>query len=268
MNIYTHNGFAHLDDTLATGLLLNKYPEATVVRTNKLTENISSEDIVVDIGMKSDGIRFFDHHQSTDMPASFVQVLKYIYNIDLYSLKDLLPDLVYADLADRFGPQKANQELGVQVPWQETMTPLVINMINRKTIIEPESFEHHLLVEIGRGLLNRIKGVQRSRDMILSSQIVSLDGCNVLYNPSEIINVTLASKLIPNLAGVICKNQQNPEDISIVSVNNNQFFRPERVKDLIPVVFVHATGFLAVVKKDDLKNRDLQEVVKYLVHLK
>jgi hypothetical protein len=265
MNIYTHNGPAHLDDTLATGLLLNRYPEATVVRTNKLPENLSNEDIVVDTGMKSDGVRFFDHHQSTDMPASFVQVLKYIYNIDLYSLKDLLPDLVYADLADRFGHQKANQELGVQIPWQETMTPLITNMISRKTIIEPGSFEHTLLTEIGKGLLSRIKGIQRSRDIILSSQVVSLDGYNVLYNPSEIINITLASKLIPNLTGVICKNQQNPEDISITSVNNNQFFRPERVKDLMPVVFVHATGFLAVVKAEELKRQNLQGVIKCLL---
>jgi hypothetical protein len=265
MNIYTHNGFAHLDDTLATGLLLNKYPEATVVRTNKLPENLSNEDIVVDTGMKSDGVRFFDHHQDTSTPTSFVQVLRYVYNIDIYELKDLLPDLVYADLADRFGPSKANQELGVQVPWQETMTPLITNMISRKTIIEPGSFEHQLLIEIGRGLLNRIKGVQRSRDMILSSQIVSLDGCNVLYNPSEIINVTLASKLIPNLIGVICKNQQNPEDISITSVDNNQFFRPERIKDLTPVVFVHATGFLAVVKAEELTKHNIQEVIKCLL---
>ena len=46
MTIYTHNGFAHLDDTIALGLILVKHPKATVVRTNKVPDNVQSDDVL------------------------------------------------------------------------------------------------------------------------------------------------------------------------------------------------------------------------------
>jgi len=252
MTVYTHNGFAHLDDTIALGLILVKHPEATVIRTNKVPDNVQSDDFLVDIGMKSDGKQFFDHHQDVNLPSSFAQVLKYLYGIDIYELSDLLPELVFADLADRFGPQKANEMMNTNHQWTDALTPVITGLISKCGQISPGDFEHTLLIKIGQGLLARINSTIRAKKIILSSRQIQVPGGVVLYNPDEIINVNLASKIIPNLIGVICKNQFNPEHISIISVNNCPSFRPERVKDFLPVVFVHATGFLAVVDSKDL----------------
>lgn len=63
MKIYTHEGSFHADEIFAVATLKLINPKAEVVRTRDLS-SVTDEDLVVDVGLKYDGIQYFDHHQS------------------------------------------------------------------------------------------------------------------------------------------------------------------------------------------------------------
>ncbi|EPX73754.1 uncharacterized protein SOCG_02972 [Schizosaccharomyces octosporus yFS286] len=62
--IATHNGAFHADEALAVYMLrnLDTYRDAKVVRSRD-PQLLDSCDIVVDVGGKYDGVKYFDHHQ-------------------------------------------------------------------------------------------------------------------------------------------------------------------------------------------------------------
>lgn len=57
-DLITHGGIFHADEVMATAILLQLMPSAKLCRLNKLTDNISKNAIVYDIGGGK-----FDHHQ-------------------------------------------------------------------------------------------------------------------------------------------------------------------------------------------------------------
>lgn len=66
MKIITHSGNFHPDDVFAVATLLLLYPDAEVVRTRdeKIIENKSPEDIILDLGRVYEPEKLiFDHHQ-------------------------------------------------------------------------------------------------------------------------------------------------------------------------------------------------------------
>jgi len=62
--ICTHSGSFHADESLAVYMLrlLPKYAKSELIRSRN-PEDWEASDIVVDVGAKYDGIKFFDHHQ-------------------------------------------------------------------------------------------------------------------------------------------------------------------------------------------------------------
>lgn len=64
LRICTHSGPFHADESLAVYMLrlLPKFKDAKVVRSRN-PEDWEASDIVVDVGAKYDGVKFFDHHQ-------------------------------------------------------------------------------------------------------------------------------------------------------------------------------------------------------------
>ena len=65
MLIATHNGKFHADDVFGVTLLLQLYPDATVIRTRD-PQRLAEADIVLDVGGVYDlETKRFDHHQNT-----------------------------------------------------------------------------------------------------------------------------------------------------------------------------------------------------------
>lgn len=65
-HIITHSGQFHLDELMASAILLTIYPEAKITRTrdSKTIQNRSDTTIVIDVGEKYEpGTLNFDHHQ-------------------------------------------------------------------------------------------------------------------------------------------------------------------------------------------------------------
>jgi uncharacterized UPF0160 family protein len=77
--IITHTGNFHADEITACALLKILYPEVEIVRTyNFNIQEIEAEEgtILVDQGRIHNGIKFFDHPQDADLPASNILILK------------------------------------------------------------------------------------------------------------------------------------------------------------------------------------------------
>ena len=73
--IITHPGTAHFDDFFAISLVLaiNNDVIYTIERRHPTEEELANPEIwVIDVGKKLEpDLKNFDHHQSTDTPASF-----------------------------------------------------------------------------------------------------------------------------------------------------------------------------------------------------
>jgi len=61
-NLVVHNGVFHADDAFAVAVIQMAIGEVEVVRTRDQAK-IDQADFIVDVGGKSDGEKFFDHHQ-------------------------------------------------------------------------------------------------------------------------------------------------------------------------------------------------------------
>lgn len=75
LQICTHSGPFHADESLAVYMLrlLPKFKDAKVVRSRN-PEDWEASDIVVDVGAKYDGVKFFDHHQRNSLRLSMVSM--------------------------------------------------------------------------------------------------------------------------------------------------------------------------------------------------
>ena len=61
-NVVSHNGVFHADDVFAVAIVQRAVGDIQIIRTRDQTK-MDVADFVVDVGGKSDGERFFDHHQ-------------------------------------------------------------------------------------------------------------------------------------------------------------------------------------------------------------
>jgi len=69
--IGTHPGLMHKDDVVSVALVMIEHPElrsdVKIVRTRN-EELLEKCDLILDVGMKYDGVKYFDHHQE-DVPV-------------------------------------------------------------------------------------------------------------------------------------------------------------------------------------------------------
>lgn len=81
LKVITHAGTFHADEVLAIATLAQLGLLESYERSNDLAyiEQVMADDpntICLDIGRKFDGVRWFDHHQDPDSPATNVLVLR------------------------------------------------------------------------------------------------------------------------------------------------------------------------------------------------
>lgn len=79
LKIATHNGIFHADEVTAIALLkLFGNDEVLVTRLKHETKDFSSYDMVIDIGRKFDGKKYFDHHQYKGGKSSAGLIWEYL----------------------------------------------------------------------------------------------------------------------------------------------------------------------------------------------
>jgi hypothetical protein len=250
MYIITHSGLAHIDDFLACCVLINKYWVREITRVNVIEDLIHPNTIVVDIGGKYDGKRFFDHHQDLNLNCSLVLVLKDLFDYDIDFLMNI-PEIKYIDLKDRYGVKEAEKSLNIQNPIVNLVEYSLLRWFSKQIVIM-SSREIELLREIGKQFLNFIEDFKKEEEKILNSKLYKTKHGTILYNPNITFNITILNKLIPDLIGVIHRSDRDDSLINIVQINSNPYFQPSLITKKLTPVFLHKTGFLAVIKREDL----------------
>ncbi len=256
--IITHAGLAHLDDFLSCCILLNKFSTInTIQRVNVVNEQdfTNSSNIIIDIGGKYDSVRFFDHHQNADLYCSLILILKNLFNYNLEFLLSI-PEIKYIDLQDRFGIKEAQKEFNINNPIINLIEYSLLRWFSKQKIITNPELD--LLKEIGKEFLNFLDDFKKEEQKILNSKIYKNKHGTILYNPNTTFNLTIITKLLPNLIGVIHQSDRDNKLINIVQINNSPYFQPTKlITPEINPVFIHKTGFLVVVKKEDLDKINL-----------
>lgn len=112
--------------------------------------------------------------------------------------------------------------------------------------------ELNLMKEIGKEFLNYLNSFQVEEQKLLSSKFYKTKFGLVVYNPDITFNLTIITKLLPDLIGVIHQSDRDPSLINIVQINSNPHFIPTKLSNNITPVFIHKSGFLVVIKKEDL----------------
>lgn len=105
MKIGTHNGTFHTDEILATAILDTLYGPLVIIRTRDIP-TLEACDLVIDVGGKYDGVKFFDHHQAdfqasrqhSDVPYASSGLVWLHYGMLI--LEDMYPGLTSKQLAD------------------------------------------------------------------------------------------------------------------------------------------------------------------------
>jgi hypothetical protein len=248
--IITHSGLAHTDDFLACCVLINKYWVREIERVNIVEDLIHPNTIVVDIGGKYDGKRFYDHHQDLNLNCSLVLVLKDFFNYDLDFLMKI-DEIKYIDLVDRYGIKKAQEILNIQNPIVNLTEYSLLRWFSNKKVIDNES-EIKFLEEIGKQFLNFLNDFKKEEEKILNSKTYKTKHGTILYNSTTTFNLTITTKLLPDLIGVIHQSDRDNNLINIVQINSNPYFQPAKITKKLTPVFLHKTGFLAVIKREDL----------------
>ncbi len=269
--IISHPKPYHLDDFLAVSLLLHKYPGAihrTARNRDEALKIIEEEKpdlaIVVDVGEKyevGEKVRWYDHHQDINLPCSFVLVLKHEFP-ELYrkilEVEPLRKLLMYIDTRDRFGPQKANEILGINDPVG------LLKYLPTIFITEPNP-------EIGRNLVNLVESFYKAKE---HTKILTIDGVKVAVvdlDPREI-----PASVVFDLTGadlLIQRNSRNPAHTSVVKNNMSPLYNKmdlRKLGELYPLVFLHRNGFMAVidVPVTSLSNKDIEKIVKTVLGVK
>ena len=79
LKIATHNGIFHADEVTAIALLkLFKQEDIVVSRLEHGTKDFFDFDMIIDIGRKFDGVKYFDHHQYKGGKSSAGLVWEYL----------------------------------------------------------------------------------------------------------------------------------------------------------------------------------------------
>jgi len=246
--IITHPGSAHFDDFFAISLVLavNDDVTYTIERRHPTEAELENPEIwVIDVGMKLEpDLKNFDHHQSTDTPASFMLVADHL---GLTATLSITPWWEFKDKFDRFGPFKIADELGI-----ENLLPF----INPIEIWFLELFEQNpgeiypLMRSFGQ---NVIKGAS-----ILSSQFefwANSEKC-IVKNKTVLIGLTNDSTGVQRYSS----RMDPPAEISVSYDGRGEGWRLARLNKATDVdfsklegdekiKFAHKTGFIAKTKQ-------------------
>uniref|UniRef100_A0A7C2NAN0 MYG1 family protein n=1 Tax=Archaeoglobus fulgidus TaxID=2234 RepID=A0A7C2NAN0_ARCFL len=243
MVIYTHSGFAHVDDFLSVAVLLSKFPEAEVHRVSELPE-LSEEDIVVDIGGRHDGERFFDHHHDPNLPASVVLVLKKFFpEIDTENVEELK----WISDWDTLGPVKTQQKWGVKLPpFEDPVVRSLLNMFSRATVIKPGDAFHSFMVEFGKSFVTLLKENTENIEKARKAETFTVKNLKIV-RISENIPIRFIKNAHPSVAIIIQPNPRTPNAVSLIRVDDHPQVDFNRIRGKVPAHFIHANGFMAVV---------------------
>jgi len=246
--IITHPGSAHFDDFFAISLVLavNNDVNYTIERRHPTDDELADPEIwVIDVGMKLEpDLKNFDHHQSTDTPASFMLVADYL---GLTHTLSITPWWEFKDKFDRFGPFKIADELGI-----ENLLPFISPIENwiLKLFTQNPNEISSLMRSFGQ---NVIKGAR-----ILSSQFEFWENSErcIVKNKTVLIGLTndstgvqRYSSQMDSLAEISVSYDGRGKGWRLARLNDAKGVDFSKLEGDEKIKFAHKTGFIAKTKQ-------------------
>ncbi len=229
--------------------------------------------ILVDIGQDYDPyLCNFDHHHDLNLPCSLTLILEHF---DYLGLEESLDGefLWGIDYVDRFGPVEGLKRAGIQNIWNEDLDRA------RKIILlsEPsseladvfietcdkhlpyhKSWEYFYMRADELGLLERGKQALEKEEQefikkLNQAQVIEVNGLRVIYSLESLAPHHFKAFKLLDADLIVERNSMKGDQTSIIK----NTAKPEakeidlsKVFEIYPKVFIHQTGFIAVVDKD------------------
>jgi hypothetical protein len=245
--IITHPGTAHFDDFFAISLVLavNDNISYTIERRHPTEDELANPDIwVIDVGMNLEpDLKNFDHHQSTDIPASFILVADYL---NLTATLRITPWWEFKDEFDRFGPFKIADELGIEdlLPFINPIEEWLLEVFEKnpgEIYSLMRSFGQHVID--GAGILSKqLEFWANSEKRILKNKIILIG----LTNDST--GVQRYSRRMNPPAEISVSYDGRGEGWRLARLNNATGVDFSKLESDERIKFAHKTGFIAKTK--------------------
>ena len=255
MLIATHNKMMHADEITAIALLKIFTDEhIKIQRVNHDTTDFSKFDMVIDIGKKFDGVKYFDHHQYKGGKSSAGLIWDYIGLNNQYPKISKLINLI--DMND-VGIKKAKEfEYSSLLKCFNTNQPL-----SKK---QDEQFEK--AVEYTQVILNSLKSMEEEK---LKAKNIVKDSYYFNGNSSilELDTFTphwgsyINGEVQPNVKAVVWEDEEESnwkvripsKRLGSYELNGN----PLQQNDLMD--FVHSAGHFAIAKDEERMKKYLTQ---------
>lgn len=249
--IGVHDGSFHADDILAVSLLkycLDGEFDIVIVRTRE-KERLDKCDIVLDVGLKYDNEKYFDHHQDMELQCSvsliwdkYFKDEKFIY---AYVKQRVLDSVSLCDTNHK----KAREELGDMNAYYNISA--LIGDFN--------CLKNGFDVAIAFGLTFWETIIQKAKLAEIQSYAINND--SVIYNNDRLqYRVLICNKFIDvsdifiknflqliKVAYVICPTEVYGQHY-VRSINSELYPVPQ---DLADNKFVHSSGFMGITKNKE-----------------
>ena len=241
--IVTHSGQAHADELLAVATILTKFPNAEVHRVSSVPEDIENA-ILVDIGGKFDGKKFFDHHQDSNLPASVILVLKTFFpEINA----DEIEELQWISDWDVMGPFKTQKKWNIKLPeFRDPIAEIVLRLFSKANVIKPEDPLHVFLTNLGTEFIEFLREQSKFLEIAKNAEVFEVKGLKVV-KLDENAPIRFVKKVHNDVAVVVQPNQRTPGALTLTRVDDNPRVDFNRIRNKIPAHFIHNNGFMAVV---------------------
>lgn len=272
-----HDGIFHADDVFSAALLSLLWDDFDVCRT-RIIHEITSADIVFDVGRIHDGKKFFDHHQNEDEDPSIVAangvkhcaftllVEKIITDPEI---REKFQEKVGYPIAVRDNGQiemfeKYPQSVGVWVhsmnpTWDEESSGTNIafkRSVRIATYIIIRELENIRAAIAARSVVNQIISTNKNSQVLVLNEYIPYDEVLDEY-PNILFVVFRQTDKDQWILQAVPKNSKNKFDSRMLlpkqwrGYNEETDYFDERYRDFIEefgfkCIFVHKTGFTSV----------------------
>jgi hypothetical protein len=241
--IITHPGSAHFDDVTAVSLILAVTGEVkfSIQRREPTPAELEDATIwVVDVGDRHEPQkRNFDHHQSLDVPASFVLVADYLGLLDTLRVMTWWD---FKDSVDRIGPVKSSLRFkaGDDLVNRNPVENWMVDQFSSA----PEACLP-MLKSYGTKIIEDARGLKKQIDYWMSSRRLMINGV------SAVIGETKESFGLEEFR----RQEKDPPDIVISLDRRSEGWRLYRydgapvdfslIAGYPEIEFAHKSGFMA-----------------------
>jgi len=249
--ILVHDGTFHLDELLSIALIKYFYsinPKIIRTRDNSLIEftlNTEKDSVVLDVGLKLDYKRRFDHHQSIELPAACMLIWNHIKeDLNLTTFIKLEEFIEEASLADT----------GQRMPSKFSISSIILGYNNFKN--PNKNFKKALTIieDIVKNIVKEDKEVNKMNQVLKEAKY----HCKGKVIELPKFMSTWKSKLngldTPGIEHAIWIDSENQHIIQVLPKNDNTFkMHGKELIECNKADFIHKRrNFAAFTKKTDL----------------